>query len=273
MSETQQRETQKMSVVSVEDQQLETRRRQLLQRQWEFLSASGSLPKHIKSAAHLRMAYELLRPLGLAVVANLRNIWANPSTGSMELCNDAPLAACQLRRDEYLGTVEYHVNEKNERRSPENFVKFKAAGAVCIAKRRDKPDAVGMWTLDQSQIAGLMSKDNWRKYPEAMLTKRARAIALRLQWADVLQGVGIYEADEFVTPQPTPRGENLSKAVFSSKYIEGKKSEPQRPNKGPAAEPSCTEPTPIAPQKEDLSADITDLFAGDEPGPMPSGDE
>lgn len=186
----------------------------LLVRQFEYLLRSGALPKHMRTAQQLFLAYKLLRPLGLDVIINLRNLWQNPQTGSFELCNDAPLAACQSRRSEYVGTAEWHVNAKNERRTVDNFIGFKAEGAVCVAKRKGREDCIGLYTMEQARAAGLTTKDNWRKHPEAMLTKRARAIALRQQWSDVLGGVGIHEADDFVAPAASLRDQDLASSML-----------------------------------------------------------
>jgi hypothetical protein len=62
------------------------------------------------------------------------------------------------------------------------------------------------WTIEQAQRAGLISKDNWRKYPRAML--RARVIGEGVTTMAPWVAAGIVtkeEADDFdVLPQLTP---------------------------------------------------------------------
>lgn len=246
------------------EQDKEARKRELVHMQYAYMNASASLPKHIKSPAHLRMAYELLAPLKLNVAGNLRNIWLNANSGTMELCNDAPLAACQMRRDDYVSTVEYHVNAENERRGPQNFVGFKVEGAVCVAKRKGRDDAIGLYTLEQARVAGLTGKDNWRKHPEAMLTKRARAIALRNQWSDVLQGVGIYEADDYVrAPSAGLRDTDLAQSMLAQRpaappvhVVDAEHEDDERHDE--AAAP--TQPLPFQQADDELDA----LFGADD---------
>ncbi len=45
------------------------------------------------------------------------------------------------------------------------------------------------WSMDDAKKAGLVGKDNWRKYPRAMLTARATAEVSRGLFPDVLAGV------------------------------------------------------------------------------------
>lgn len=247
---------------------LSPEKQSLLLRQFDYLLRSGALPKHIRTPQQLFLAYKLLKPLGLDVIINLRNIWQNPSTGAFELCNDAPLAACQSRRDEYVGTIEWHVNAKNERRTVDNFIGFKAEGAVCIAKRKGREDADGMYSMDQARVAGLTTKDNWRKHPEAMLTKRARAIALRKQWSDVLGGVGIHEADDFAAPSAGQRDGDLARSMLRRSEPEagralppGAKPAAPEPAKGPsvvATPPAPARPAPKRPEPEVVDHDLDD---------------
>lgn len=49
------------------------------------------------------------------------------------------------------------------------------------------------WTMDDARRAKIDGKDNWRKYPRAMLSARASADLVRAMFADVVGGLGALE--------------------------------------------------------------------------------
>lgn len=57
------------------------------------------------------------------------------------------------------------------------------------------------WTLDDAKRIGLAGKDNWKNYPEAMLTARVAAQAVRALAPGVLQGMYTVEEVRDFTPQ------------------------------------------------------------------------
>lgn len=68
---------------------------------------------------------------------------------------------------------------------------------VC-GRRADWPEdrvAKVTWTMDDAKKAGLDGKQNWRKYPRAMLTARASSEMCRLNFPDVLGGIS-YSSEE-----------------------------------------------------------------------------
>lgn len=77
------------------------------------------------------------------------------------------------------------------------------------------------FTLQEASLAGLLSKDNWRKYPKRMLRWRAIADAARVVFPDVLGGLATqYETPlesassvveaEYTTAQPAEIAENAA---------------------------------------------------------------
>lgn len=94
---------------------------------------------------------------------------------------------------------------------------------ACIfaTKRRGSTREITLeWNMDMAVAAGLTHKDNWKKYPMAMLSARAKAALARAVYPDVV--AGIYDQDEVdgpiidVTPEParpptkTPMARSLS---------------------------------------------------------------
>ena len=68
--------------------------------------------------------------------------------------------------------------------------------ATVTGKRGDNGDEMtSEWTLEMAQRAGLVNKDNWKKYPEAMLWARAVSQLCRMLFADVFAG-STYTEDE-----------------------------------------------------------------------------
>lgn len=76
-------------------------------------------------------------------------------------------------------------------------------GAVVTGTRRpgDKPTTVS-FTKEQALAAGLLSKDNWRKYPEAMYRARAISAWCRVVTPDAVMGV--YTPEELEPSAPRP---------------------------------------------------------------------
>lgn len=112
------------------------------------------------------------------------------------------------------------------------------------------------WTMDMARKAGLDKKENWRKYPAAMLLARATGDLCRAIFADCLAGIG-YMAEELedgdvedgpveVEVEASPDGVPPAPAVE-----DGKRSKPRkraarkRAADKPTAAPSTPPPPPL----------------------------
>lgn len=73
-------------------------------------------------------------------------------------------------------------------------VEMSKSACVLETKRVGEPEPVKMaWTLADAQRAGL-TKDNWQRYPQAMLKARCMAQICRAVYPDVI--AGLYDPDE-----------------------------------------------------------------------------
>lgn len=75
--------------------------------------------------------------------------------------------------------------------------------ATVVGRRVDTGDSLTItWTLDMAEKAGLAGKDNWRKYPRAMLVARASADVARMLFPDVIGGLTLPDdADQVAVAQ------------------------------------------------------------------------
>jgi hypothetical protein len=71
--------------------------------------------------------------------------------------------------------------------------------SVVEAQRPGSKPVTITFTIEDAQRAGLTGKDNWKKYPAAMLRARAIAGAARAAFPDVF--LGVYTPDE-IEPEP-----------------------------------------------------------------------
>lgn len=84
--------------------------------------------------------------------------------------------------------------------------------AYCKVKRRGKPEDIQRFGQEEAKQAGLIGKQGpWSQYPQRMKKMRARAFAIRDNFADVLKGipiaeeVGDYPTEKDITPaKPSP---------------------------------------------------------------------
>lgn len=77
--------------------------------------------------------------------------------------------------------------------------------ATVTGTRADNGDTMtATWTTQMAERAGLLSKQNWRKYPEAMLWARAASQLCRMLFADCFAGA-TYTPEELEDSGPEPQ--------------------------------------------------------------------
>jgi len=145
------------------------------------LAESGMLGKHLNGRPKAVMAVILKgRELGLPPMEALNSIYVI----------------------EGIPTLSAHLMLALIRRAGHRvwFSESSGAGATICGQRREWDGELGpvesvTWTIDMARAAGLLNKDNWKHYPDAMLRARAATALARMTFSDVLMGA-VYSPEE-----------------------------------------------------------------------------
>lgn len=194
----------------------------------------------------------------VAQVAKLAEHIAGTEFVPRQMRNSAPAVAAAILYGREVGLppmtalTQTHVIEGKPSMSAEamralvlaaghSIVFEEATGATCIirATRHGSQDSTRLaWTIDQARAAGLTGKDNWKKYPRAMLIARCTADICRMVFPDVIHGFRALEefdeqlADAVEEPSaPTTRvgrSRAVKKAAAAPAAIEAPAARPER---------------------------------------------
>lgn len=144
----------------------------------KLLVASGLLGRNVTRPEQAFTIIATGRELGLTAMQSLRSI--HIIEGKPTLSADLMAALCKSRPDV---CVYFRLVESTPER------------ATYETQRKGEPSPTRMtWTIQQAKDAGVTGKDNWRKYPDAMLRARCIAALARAVYPDL--AMGIYDHDE-----------------------------------------------------------------------------
>lgn len=143
----------------------------------DMLSKSSIVPKDYQgNPGNVFVAMQWGAEIGLAPMQAMQNIAV--INGRPSIWGDAMLALVRGS-----GLLEYIHEDPT------------AEGCTVKIKRKGEEEVVRSFTLEDARKAGLASKQGpWTQYPKRMMQMRARSIALRDVFADVLKG--IHSAEE-----------------------------------------------------------------------------
>jgi hypothetical protein len=149
---------------------------QAMREQAKALVSSKFLPKAVDTPEKAIAVMMTGRELGIGPMQALRcvHIIDGKPTLAAEL-----IAALVLKR--VPGAVFEVAQSTNER-------------CVVVAARPGRPEHEYPFTMEDAKAAGLTGKDNWKKYPRAMLRSRAITEAARAVFPDAT--MGLYDPDE-----------------------------------------------------------------------------
>jgi hypothetical protein len=179
---------------------------------------SGMLPQTFNTPERILTAMQYAYELGLQPLTAMRQLAI--IKGVPSVFGDIPLAL--VKRSGFLERIEEYVfDEKHTKICFKNKnLDAKVMGAYCCVKRKGEDQVEKTWTLKDSEKAGLLGKDNWTQYPKTMLKYRARALAIKDVFPDVLTGIAIaeYDFDEL------PQGEKMKVVIPTTEEIKEKQS-------------------------------------------------
>ena len=147
-----------------------------LQQQARTLVASGFLPRAINTPEKAIAVALAGRELGLPMMQAFRGL--HIIEGKITMSADL-MAALVFKR--FPGALLRVTESTNSR-------------CIIESGRAGQQATTYTFTLDDAKNAGLLGKDNWRKWPRAMLRARCLAEAARATFADAL--LGVYDPDE-----------------------------------------------------------------------------
>ena len=172
------------SHIPIENGQLKPQDFDGLYRVASIMSESGMVPAaYAKKPAMIFVAVQMGMELGLTPMASVQNIAV--INGNPCLWGDAVLGIVSgsgLLDDIEETTVGDYPNDN-----------FKC---VCrVIRQGRKTTIIREYSIADAKQAGLFgsNKDNWRKYPKRMLQMRARSMALRDSFPDLLKGIKVRE--------------------------------------------------------------------------------
>lgn len=178
-----------------------------------------------KTPQQVVIAFQYAKALDIPELLAVKNMYV--VNGKPSLFAEGPLSLVQ-RNPAFLKIREYFLDEEQKEICPKNVnLNKKVYAAVTeVWRKGDTEPQVDFFTLDDLKTAKLdvnsigNKKDVWVKWERIMLRYKARSMALKSKFADMLAGIPIAEYDDSFSPEmpeikeATPRevAENLNKA-------------------------------------------------------------
>lgn len=176
-----------------------------------MLVDSKMVPAAFDVPGKLFAARQLARELGLPVMAASRQIMVINNTPA--IWGELPLAL--VHSSGKLESIEdYFIDAQYRRISLENKnLNAEIFAAICEIKRKDHPKKTFHFTLAQAQTAKLTGKAIWKDWLSIMMFRKARGLAIKSEFPDVLQGVAIAEYDFNEIPGRNSPPRDVSESV------------------------------------------------------------
>lgn len=197
------------------------------------LKIGGGFPKQFKTVEQAFAAWTLAASLGLVPQQAWRQI--ADVKGSLSLFGDLPLALVkksgllvEATFKEFLVDKDYKEISRENKNIDAEFI-----AAFCRVQKKEGEIKEYWFSVEDAKRAGLWMRKSaagndmpWTQYPQTMLKYRARSIALKTEFPDVLAGISIGEYDHNVTLDTrhvvdvTPEKEGTSLASKLNSMVE-----------------------------------------------------
>ena len=173
----------------------------------ELVAQAGWYGVRSPAEAFIRIATG--KELGLNAMQSLRGIYSMNNGGVVRATLSADLMVALAKRQpdcEYFKLIE----------SDEKIATYKTA-------RKGEGETIFSFTIEQAKQAGLLSKQVWKSYPDAMLRARAASGLARIVYPDILSG--LYDADE-LEPTPTSHVSHVASTI-DAEFVPEEVAEPK----------------------------------------------
>lgn len=159
---------------------------------------SRALPKWVDSPIKAMMAFQYCKELNLPPLVTINNMCM--INGQINIWGELPLALAR-RSGKLKFFNEFLINERYEAISFENRnLTDEIFAAVCVVERIDSERKTYHFSVKDLEKANKGVKAIWDGYKSVMMKRKARALAMKDQFGDVLLGATIAEYTNEILP-------------------------------------------------------------------------
>ncbi len=184
--------------IQIVDGEIDARSLQQLNRACQYLASSGMLPKQFDTSAKVAVGFLMCKELGLKSIISLRNIAV--INGTPSLWGELPLAIVRKSGKlkhfkEYCVDANYlEICIQNKNLGSDIFA------AICEIQREGYEVKTFHYTKIDAQNNPNSNGQVWKSYRSIMMKRKARALAIKDEFGDILGGCSIAEYDHDVIP-------------------------------------------------------------------------
>lgn len=189
----------KKEIMISENGEIETKTFEDLYRVSTQLLKSGMLPKAYDTVEKIMTGVTLVRELKLPPLSGLRQLAI--INGSPSLWGELPLAL--VRNSGLLESIDEFLIDKDYKRIcfENRNLDAEIYAAICVIKRKECEQKSFAYTKMDADLNPNSRGIVWKSYRSIMMKRRARSIALKDEFGDVLGGIAIAEYDYDVIPK------------------------------------------------------------------------
>lgn len=183
----------------------------------DHLLTQKMISDSFKTPQQVVIGFQYAKALGVPEILALRMMYV--INGRPALFGDGPLSLVQ-RTGLITSLKEFYINEKGDEICFQNKnLKDRPYASITQVARRDQMmSQEDFFSLDDMEVAKINMnnfgkvKDVWAKFERIMIRYKARSMALKSKFTDVLAGIPIAEYDDHFSPE-TPNIVNVKSSV------------------------------------------------------------